>query len=165
MTAQRGLLAAVTELPACCCSYGSPSSTTLVYQCFSPATQQPWWVHDTGHPRLFSRRAQSFTPDPPRESTLGQLGKSYKKKKRERNNRIRQVCTLATLGQKQQPKSGAIPMQGQLVAGGSLGWLPCMARCSPSGRLCVSSPLPVTRGGVDIASKWPCGFCLWITVA
>ena len=95
----------MTELPACCCRYGSPSSTTLVYRCFSPATQHvPWWVHHTGHPRLFSRSAQSFTPDPPRESTLGQLGKSYKKKKEK--YRIRQVCTLATLGQKQQPRSG-----------------------------------------------------------
>ena len=73
----------MTELPACCCRYGSPSSTTLVYRCFSPATQHvPWWVHHKGHPRLFSRSAQSFTPGPLCESTLGQLGKSYKKKKR-----------------------------------------------------------------------------------
>lgn len=64
--------------------------------------------------------AQSFTPDPLRESTLGHLGLTKKKKEREKY-RIGQVCTPATLGQKQQPRSGAIPTQGQLVARGSLG--------------------------------------------
>lgn len=73
-----------------------------------------WLIPDPSAAGLGS--AQRFTPDLLRESTLSQLGKAYKKKKKE--TKPGRSAPRATLGQKQQPRSGVIPMQGQLVAGG-----------------------------------------------
>ena len=101
-----------------------------------------------GSPQTLQQQGSGvLTPDPLRESTLGQLGKAYKKKKRE--TKPGRSAPPATLGQKQQPRSGVTATKGQLVAGGhralwgdSHAW-PNAARLAAS----VSAPRCLSAGG------------------
>ena len=133
----------------CCFSYGSPSSNTLVYQWLSPTMQRaPQWVRDMAHPRPFSSRAPECSPQI-RCVKAPSVSSARLTKKKKRETKPGRSAPPATLGQKQQPRSGVTATKGQLVAGGhralwgdSHAW-PNAARLAAS----VSAPRCLSAGG------------------